>query len=48
MVFGDVAPDLWRRYLGLALDGLRPEGAHPLTPAAPSMQQLTDSKKLGA
>jgi AcrR family transcriptional regulator len=23
-------PDLWRRYLALALDGLRPEGAHPL------------------
>ena len=23
-------PDLWRRYLALALDGLRPEGAHAL------------------
>ena len=41
-------PNLWRRYLGLVLDGLRPEGARPLAPAAPSMQQLTDSKKLGA
>ena len=26
-----VAPDLWRRYLGLLLDGLRAEGATPLT-----------------
>jgi AcrR family transcriptional regulator len=26
-------PELWRRYLGLIFDGLRPEGAHPL-PAA--------------
>ena len=25
-----VAPDLWRRYLGLLLDGLRAEGATPL------------------
>ncbi|MEU8820628.1 helix-turn-helix domain-containing protein [Actinoplanes sp. NPDC048796] len=23
-------PDLWRRYLSLIFDGLRPEGAHPL------------------
>jgi AcrR family transcriptional regulator len=43
----DAEPDLWRRYLGLALDGLRPEGAHPLAPAAPSMEQLTESKKRG-
>ncbi|MCZ7588289.1 MAG: TetR/AcrR family transcriptional regulator [Gaiella sp.] len=26
----EVAPDLWRRYLGLLLDGLRAEGATPL------------------
>jgi hypothetical protein len=26
----DVAPDAWRRYLALLLDGLRPEAAHPL------------------
>lgn len=25
-----VAPDAWRRYLGLMLDGLRADGAHPL------------------
>jgi AcrR family transcriptional regulator len=27
---GDVAPDSWRRYLGLVLDGLRASGASPL------------------
>jgi AcrR family transcriptional regulator len=32
----EAEPDLWRRYLGLMLDGLRPEGAHalPHPPAA--------------
>jgi hypothetical protein len=24
------SPDLWRRYLGIILDGLRPQGARPL------------------
>ncbi|WP_250007719.1 TetR/AcrR family transcriptional regulator [Actinoplanes sp. M2I2] len=28
----DPPPDLWRRYLALIFDGLRPEGAHPLGP----------------
>jgi AcrR family transcriptional regulator len=32
-----VAPDLWRRYLGLLLDGLRAEGATPL-PRGPLTQ----------
>ncbi|MBN7794775.1 TetR/AcrR family transcriptional regulator [Microbacterium esteraromaticum] len=27
----DRGPDLWRRYLGIILDGLRPDGAHPLS-----------------
>ncbi|WP_236789583.1 TetR/AcrR family transcriptional regulator [Amycolatopsis sp. GM8] len=31
----DPPPDLWRRYLALIFDGLRPEGAHPLGPPAP-------------
>jgi AcrR family transcriptional regulator len=31
----DAAPDLWRRYLALVIDGLRPEGAHPLGPVSP-------------
>jgi AcrR family transcriptional regulator len=37
---GDVPPGLWRRYLGLLLDGLRPEGAHPLPARAPTHEQL--------
>ena len=32
----DPPPDLWRRYLGIIFDGLRPEGAHPLPQPAPS------------
>jgi AcrR family transcriptional regulator len=28
-------PGLWRRYLGIIFDGLRPEGAHPLPRPAP-------------
>jgi AcrR family transcriptional regulator len=31
----DPAPDLWRRYLAIIFDGLRPEGAHPLPRPAP-------------
>jgi AcrR family transcriptional regulator len=30
------APDMWRRYLGIIFDGLRPEGAAPLPLPAPS------------
>lgn len=30
------APDLWRRYLAILFDGLRPEGAHPLPVPPPS------------
>jgi AcrR family transcriptional regulator len=26
----DAPPDLWRRYLAIIFDGLRPDGAHPL------------------
>jgi AcrR family transcriptional regulator len=26
----DASPELWRRYLGIIFDGLRPEGAHSL------------------
>jgi AcrR family transcriptional regulator len=35
-----VAPDLWRRYVDLVLDALRPEGAHPLSHPAPTPQQF--------
>ncbi|MBE1488493.1 TetR/AcrR family transcriptional regulator [Plantactinospora soyae] len=31
----DASPDLWRRYLAIIFDGLRPEGAHPLPHPAP-------------
>ena len=30
-----VREDLWKRYAGIILDGLRPEGASPLRPGAP-------------
>lgn len=32
----DPPPDLWRRYLALIFDGLRPEGAHPLPHPPPN------------
>ncbi|SBS76069.1 Regulatory protein TetR [uncultured Mycobacterium sp.] len=32
----DPPPDLWRRYLAIIFDGLRPEGAHPLPQPAPN------------
>lgn len=31
----DAEPELWRRYLAIIFDGLRPEGAHPLPRPAP-------------
>lgn len=33
---GDPVPGLWRRYLDIIFDGLRPDGAHPLTSAPPA------------
>jgi len=30
------SPDLWRRYLAIIFDGLRPQGAHPLPHQAPT------------
>lgn len=33
--FHDQAPELWRRYLDIAFDGLRPQGAHPLSQPPP-------------
>ncbi|MFF5297268.1 TetR/AcrR family transcriptional regulator [Paractinoplanes globisporus] len=36
----DAPPDLWRRYLALVVDGLRPEGAHPLSPPAPGTDSV--------
>jgi len=36
----EVEPELWRRYLGLVLDGLRPESATPLAVGPLSGEQL--------
>lgn len=33
--FPGLRPDLWKRYLGIVLDGLRPDGASKLRPGAP-------------
>ncbi len=30
-------PDLWRRYLAIIFDGLRPDGASPLPQPAPTL-----------
>jgi AcrR family transcriptional regulator len=38
-----LAPDLWRRYLGIVLDGMRPAAATPLPVAAPTLAELTAS-----
>ncbi|WP_035855530.1 TetR/AcrR family transcriptional regulator [Cryptosporangium arvum] len=32
----DASPDLWRRYLAIIVDGLRPEGARPLPEPPPA------------
>ncbi|MCP2168560.1 TetR/AcrR family transcriptional regulator [Goodfellowiella coeruleoviolacea] len=33
----EAPPDLWRRYLAIIFDGLRPEGAHPLPQPPPTL-----------
>lgn len=38
--FPGLREDLWKRYLGLLLDGLRPEGASKLRPAAPARRLI--------
>ncbi len=40
---GATSPDLWRRYLGIMLDGIRPAGASPLPVAPPTLAELTAS-----
>jgi AcrR family transcriptional regulator len=37
--------DVWKRYLALILDGMRPEGASPLRPAAPPRRLLEGSQE---
>ncbi len=36
-------PGLWRRYLGVVLDGMRPEGASPLSPGAPALCEIEEA-----
>ncbi|BCJ33826.1 TetR family transcriptional regulator [Actinocatenispora thailandica] len=43
----DAAPDLWRRYLAVIFDGLRPEGAHPLPAAPPAAVGVADPDPTG-
>lgn len=38
---GDTVPGLWRRYLSMMFDGLRPEAAHPLPVPAPEETHFT-------
>jgi AcrR family transcriptional regulator len=38
------SPELWRRYLGVLLDGMRPAAAHPLPTGPPTMDQLMAGK----
>jgi AcrR family transcriptional regulator len=37
--FHDAAPELWRRYVDIAFDGLRAEGASPLSHPAPEQSE---------
>jgi len=41
-------PDLWKRYLGVILDGMRPEGASPLSPRAPRLVDLDEALEAAA
>ncbi|MBS1885923.1 MAG: TetR/AcrR family transcriptional regulator [Actinobacteria bacterium] len=38
--FPGLRADLWKRYLGIVLDGLRPDGASKLRPGAPSRKLI--------
>ncbi len=41
---GGDAPDLWRRYLGIMLDGLRPGAATPLPVPPRTFEQILEAK----
>ena len=43
---GATAPDLWRRYLGIVLDGIRPAAASPLPVPPPTLAELTASYRV--
>jgi AcrR family transcriptional regulator len=42
--FAGLRPDLYKRYLGIALDGLRPEGATKLRPGAPARKLIAGAE----
>ena len=42
---GDTVPDLWRRYLHLIFDGLRPEAARQLPVAAPTTEDFNTAAR---
>jgi len=41
----DAEPELWRRYLAIIFDGLRPQGAHPLPRPAPSLPERPRTRR---
>lgn len=43
--FPGLREDLWKRYLGLLLDGLRPQGATKLRPAAPARRLIESPER---
>lgn len=45
---GDAAPDLWRRYLAVIFDGLRPATAHPLPHPAPTNADFSAAAQAAA
>ena len=45
LAFPGLRPDLWRRYLGVILDGMRPEGATRLRPGPPPRRVFEDPRR---
>jgi AcrR family transcriptional regulator len=45
IAFPGLRPDLWRRYLGVILDGMRPEGASKLRPPPPPRRVFEDPQR---
>jgi hypothetical protein len=41
---GGDAPELWRRYLGIMLDGLRPGAATPLPIGPRTLEEILEAK----
>jgi hypothetical protein len=43
---GEAAPNVWRRFVGLMLDGFRAEAASPLPPPATPRQMMRAMQRL--